>query len=75
MSSKAEVPMRVMKSDRNNIRWVFLDGRVQGYGFRQKYGRTIFLMRCPKDNCQRENYAPAVASGVCAWCGFDANKK
>ena len=32
----------------------------------------IFLVRCPK--CGRENYAPAVATGQCAWCGFDANE-
>lgn len=31
----------------------------------------IFLVRCPK--CKKENWAPAVASGVCAWCGYDAN--
>jgi ribosomal protein L37E len=34
-------------------------------------GKT-YLVRCPK--CGRENWAPAVASGVCAWCGYDANK-
>jgi ribosomal protein L37E len=32
----------------------------------------ILLIRCPK--CHSENYAPAVATGKCAWCGFDANK-
>lgn len=32
----------------------------------------IFLRRCFE--CGRENWAPAVASGCCAWCGFDANK-
>lgn len=32
-----------------------------------------YLARCPK--CKRENWAPAVASGVCAWCGHDANVK
>lgn len=31
----------------------------------------VFLVRCPK--CKRENYIPAVATGVCAWCGHDAN--
>ena len=33
-------------------------------------GKT-YLVRCPK--CGRENYAPSVSSGVCAWCGYDAN--
>lgn len=34
-------------------------------------GKT-YLVRCPK--CKRENYSMAVSSGVCAWCGYDANK-
>ena len=32
----------------------------------------LLLIRCPK--CGRENYAPAVYSGKCVWCGFDAHK-
>lgn len=35
-------------------------------------GKT-YLVRCPK--CNKENYAPSVASGVCAWCGYNANEK
>lgn len=31
----------------------------------------IFLVRCHK--CGRENYAPAVSSGMCVWCGDNAN--
>lgn len=31
---------------------------------------TILLMRCPK--CHRENWAPAVATGQCVWCGYRA---
>lgn len=27
----------------------------------------ILLIRCPK--CPRENWAPAVVSGQCVWCG------
>ena len=34
-------------------------------------GKT-YLVRCPK--CNRENYAISVSSGVCCWCGYDANK-
>lgn len=34
-------------------------------------GKT-YLVRCPK--CKKENYAMAVSSGVCCWCGYDANK-
>lgn len=28
----------------------------------------LYLVRCRV--CDRENYAPAVASGQCAWCGW-----
>ena len=40
--------------------------------FRSKDGK-LFLVRCY--NCVpvvgRENYLPAVASGQCAWCGWE----
>lgn len=35
-------------------------------------GKT-YLVRCPK--CERENYAMSVSSGICAWCGYNANKE
>lgn len=31
---------------------------------------TLLLICCPE--CGRENWALQVASGTCAWCGFDA---
>lgn len=42
----------------------------KGYGFSGSDGR-IYLVRCFK--CGKENWAPAVATGKCAWCAFDAN--
>jgi len=45
------------------------DGRGN---FRDKDGKA-YVVRCPR--CKRENYAPAVASGQCAWCGWDASKE
>jgi hypothetical protein len=40
--------------------------------FRDKSGK-LFLVRC--FNCEiergKENWAPAVASGTCAWCGWE----
>lgn len=33
--------------------------------------KRIFLVRCPK--CKRENWALSVSSGICAWCGYNAN--
>lgn len=32
----------------------------------------MYVARCPK--CGSENYALAVASGVCVWCGYNANE-
>lgn len=32
-----------------------------------------FLIKCYK--CSKENWGPAVATGQCAWCGFDKNKE
>lgn len=43
------------------------------YGFVDVHTGKIYLERCPK--CQKENYIPAVATGQCAWCGYDATKK
>lgn len=42
----------------------------KGFGFKDEQGH-IYLQRCFK--CGRENWAPRVASGICAWCGFDSN--
>ena len=33
---------------------------------------TLLMIRCPK--CGKENWAPQVASGTCAWCGYDAHE-
>lgn len=35
--------------------------------FRNKEG-TLYVIRCP--SCKLENYAPAVASGECGFCGW-----
>lgn len=46
----------------------------QGPNFRAK--GKLYLVRCY--NCLpygRENYAPSVATGKCAWCGWSENKK
>ena len=39
--------------------------------FCNKEGKA-YLVRCVE--CKRENYLPAVASGVCAWCEWDLNE-
>ena len=40
--------------------------------FRNKEGK-LFLVRCFKCEPSRgtENWAPAVAAGYCAWCGYE----
>jgi len=43
----------------------------EGRGFISKDGK-ICMTRCFE--CGRENYAAAVTSGCCVWCGHDANE-
>lgn len=35
--------------------------------------QMLYMVRCPK--CDAENYMPNVSSGICTWCGWDANKE
>jgi len=42
-----------------------------GHKFKNKETGKWCVVRC--DKCERENYAPAVSSGVCVWCGWDEN--
>lgn len=42
------------------------------YGISAQNDGRILLIRCPK--CKRENYALAVADGICSFCGYDAHK-
>ena len=39
---------------------------------KKESANTIYMERCPK--CGKENWAPAVASGQCAWCGYKAKE-
>lgn len=39
----------------------------------RKEDGTWAMTRCPK--CDKENYCLNVLSGVCTWCGFDANEE
>ncbi len=48
-----------------------IDGKISGFGYISKVDRKIGLIRCPI--CGKENYAPSVTSGQCAFCGFNAN--
>mgnify|MGYP006296100235 CR=1 FL=1 len=45
--------------------------KPKGYVFTEE-GKTC-LVRCPE--CEKENYALNVPSGMCTWCGYDANPK
>jgi ribosomal protein L37E len=37
---------------------------------KQSTKNKLYLVRCPE--CGKENYAMAVSSGYCAWCGYKA---
>lgn len=56
-------------SKERDIRWLKPDGKTVGYGYLVEEHR-IGLIRCPV--CERENWAPAVSTGVCCWCNFQA---
>ena len=45
----------------------------KGFGYLDEKTGKECMIRCYK--CGKENWAMAVASGSCAWCGHDANKK
>jgi ribosomal protein L37E len=45
----------------------------KGSGYIDETNGRICMERCFA--CGKENYALAVSSGTCAWCGHDANKK
>lgn len=57
--------------DSDNVSWAAPDGSAQGSGYRSKNDKKIHVLRCPA--CHKENYAPAVHDGACAFCGFDPN--
>jgi ribosomal protein L37E len=44
----------------------------RGFGYRDDSGR-VWMIRC--FSCGRENWAPAVASCQCAWCGYKYDQK
>lgn len=46
----------------------------RGHGYKSSINdKLICMVRC--FNCGKENYIPMVSTGLCAWCGHDANKK
>lgn len=42
---------------------------IKGFGYLGKERGSYGLVRCPE--CQRENYAMAVSTGICSWCNFN----
>lgn len=49
-----------------------VDGKLIGFGFIIKKTKEIGLIRCPE--CGKENYGPNVTTGICSFCGFNANQ-
>jgi ribosomal protein L37E len=48
-----------------------VDGKIMGNGYQGKDDKRFYIIRCPR--CRRENWGIAVATGMCCWCGLDAN--
>lgn len=51
----------IISTQNKKIRW-------EDHRCNFKSGKVLYLVKCPK--CNKENYAPAVTSGQCAWCGW-----
>lgn len=43
----------------------------KGVVYYDEQSEKFCMIRCVE--CGRENWAPAVSGGTCAWCGFDFN--
>ena len=56
--------------DHDNIE--FISFPFKGSGYIGKKSKDIGLTRCPI--CNRENWAMAVASGICQWCGYSVHE-
>lgn len=56
----------------NNVTFMENGQPISGFGYQSKKTKKIHIVRCPK--CDRENYAIAVNTGICAWCTYDPNK-
>lgn len=68
---KAVIEKQPEGYDHDNVRWLNEAGEQIGFGYRGREDGRLHVQRCPK--CGKENYVMAVATGHCAWCGFDAN--
>ena len=62
-----EIQSRIERRDHCDVFTV--DGSY--VGFVSLIGNRVKVQRCGL--CRAENYAPAVISGVCCGCGWDAN--
>ena len=51
---------------------VTLAPSTEGGNYKENNMTKIYMVRCPK--CGKENWAPAVADGQCAWCGYKAKE-
>ena len=68
--------MSKIKRGRDNAVLVDQD-RPPNFRGKGEYNGQLFLVRCFAcgGECGRENYAPSVASGQCAWCGWKEEVK
>lgn len=59
------------REDTFNSLIFYMGDEKKGYGYYDKKSKLICLNRCPV--CDKENWAMAVSTGVCAWCQFNPN--
>ena len=70
MINEFEFTFGPQRPDRDH-RLVSVNGKI--IGFQPKDKTNICVERCPV--CDRENYAMSVLSGICCWCGWNANEE
>ena len=64
--------------DAGEVKMVNKDAKQDRHPNFRDAERKLFLVRCfacSEDERGRENYAMAVASGECAWCGWKEETK
>ena len=68
---RMEIITNPYNKSNKKLYWIDDKGNKRGKGYLTK--DYIGLIKCPM--CYEENYAPNVPTGICSWCGFDANQK
>jgi hypothetical protein len=62
--------IEIHDEDKNRVYFTRDGEKNRGHGYWD--GDVLCLIKCP--SCEKENYAPAVSSGLCAMCGYKYEK-